>query len=148
MELVEFEAVEFDQGPKLVAFDEVAVASGLGEEGDAARPEHSPTLRDARVAVGNLAQHEHDHHGIERAGPQREARGVSLDESDVVVVHDSVARVHEHRMLQVGEYRAGSDELADQAIERWPALQTFLRQRPDEAMALPQTLTRLAEVVS
>jgi ATP synthase in type III secretion protein N len=51
-------------------------------------------------------------------------------------------------LLQVGEYRAGSDELADQAIERWPALQTFLRQRADEAMALPQTLARLAEVVS
>jgi ATP synthase in type III secretion protein N len=51
-------------------------------------------------------------------------------------------------LLQVGEYRAGSDELADQAIERWPALQTFLRQRPDEATPLTQTLARLAEVVS
>jgi ATP synthase in type III secretion protein N len=51
-------------------------------------------------------------------------------------------------LLQVGEYRAGSDELADQAIERWPALQTFLRQRPDEATPLVQTLARLAEVVS
>jgi ATP synthase in type III secretion protein N len=51
-------------------------------------------------------------------------------------------------LLQVGEYHAGSDELADKAIERWPALQSFLRQRPDEATALPQTLARLAEVVS
>jgi ATP synthase in type III secretion protein N len=51
-------------------------------------------------------------------------------------------------LLQVGEYRAGSDELADQAIERWPALQTFLRQRPDEATPLAQTLSRLAQVVS
>ncbi len=51
-------------------------------------------------------------------------------------------------LLQVGEYRAGSDELADQAIERWPALQAFLRQRPDEATPLIQTLARLADVVS
>ena len=36
-ELLEFEAVGFDQGPKLVASDEVAVASCLGEEGDAVR---------------------------------------------------------------------------------------------------------------
>jgi ATP synthase in type III secretion protein N len=51
-------------------------------------------------------------------------------------------------LLQVGEYRPGSDELADQAIERWPAIQALLRQRPDEATPLPQTLQRLAEVVS
>ena len=51
-------------------------------------------------------------------------------------------------LLQVGEYRPGSDELADQAIERWPAIQALLRQRPDEATPLPQALQRLAEVVS
>jgi len=51
-------------------------------------------------------------------------------------------------LLQVGEYRAGSDELADQAIERWPAIQALLRQRPDEATPAVQTLRRLAEVVA
>jgi len=51
-------------------------------------------------------------------------------------------------LLQVGEYRPGSDELADQALERWPAIQAFLRQRPEEATPLPQTLQRLAEVVA
>jgi ATP synthase in type III secretion protein N len=51
-------------------------------------------------------------------------------------------------LLQVGEYRAGSDELADQAIERWPALQDFLRQRPDESTPMAQTLARLTQVLS
>ncbi len=50
-------------------------------------------------------------------------------------------------LLQVGEYRAGSDEVADQALERWPAIQALLRQRPEEATPLAQTLRRLAEVV-
>lgn len=51
-------------------------------------------------------------------------------------------------LLQVGEYRAGSDDLADRAIERWPAVQALLRQRPDEATPLPDTLRRLQELVA
>lgn len=51
-------------------------------------------------------------------------------------------------LLQVGEYRPGSDELADQAIERWPAIQGLLRQRPEETTPLPVALQRLAEVVA
>ena len=50
-------------------------------------------------------------------------------------------------LLQVGEYRAGSDELADQAIERWPAIEALLRQGSDEPSALADTLRRLREVV-
>lgn len=51
-------------------------------------------------------------------------------------------------LLQVGEYKAGSDELADTAIERWPAIEALLRQRPDEASAFDETLRRLAEVAA
>jgi type III secretion protein N (ATPase) len=51
-------------------------------------------------------------------------------------------------LLQVGEYKSGSDELADRTLERWPALQALLRQRPDEATPLTRTLDRLREVVS
>lgn len=51
-------------------------------------------------------------------------------------------------LLQVGEYRAGSDELADRAIERWPAIEALLRQRPDEATPMADTLRRLAEVAA
>jgi len=51
-------------------------------------------------------------------------------------------------LLQVGEYRAGSDELADQAIARWPAIEALLRQRPEEATPFTDTTRRLQEVVA
>ena len=51
-------------------------------------------------------------------------------------------------LLQVGEYRAGSDDLADQAIARWPAIEALLRQPPDEATPFAETLRRLREVVA
>lgn len=51
-------------------------------------------------------------------------------------------------LLQVGEYKSGSDVLADEAIERWPAIETLLRQPPDEATAFDDTLSRLQEVVA
>jgi type III secretion protein N (ATPase) len=51
-------------------------------------------------------------------------------------------------LLQVGEYKAGSDELADTAIERWPAIEALLRQRPEEASAFDDALRRLAEVAA
>jgi type III secretion protein N (ATPase) len=47
-------------------------------------------------------------------------------------------------LLQVGEYSAGSDALADQAIAAQPAIDAFLRQRPDEASAWDDTLQALA----
>jgi ATP synthase in type III secretion protein N len=51
-------------------------------------------------------------------------------------------------LLQVGEYKAGSDVLADQAIERWPAVEALLRQRPDETSGFADTLRRLGEVAA
>jgi ATP synthase in type III secretion protein N len=49
-------------------------------------------------------------------------------------------------LLQVGEYRAGSDELADRAIERWPAIEALLRQPANESTPMAETLRRLREV--
>ncbi|RQP21267.1 FliI/YscN family ATPase [Piscinibacter terrae] len=49
-------------------------------------------------------------------------------------------------LLQVGEYRSGADSLADDAIDRWPAIEALLRQPPDEATAFGDTLARLKEV--
>jgi type III secretion protein N (ATPase) len=49
-------------------------------------------------------------------------------------------------LLQVGEYRSGADTLADEAIDRWPAIEALLRQPPDEATALADTLAQLKEV--
>ncbi|MFT3778977.1 MAG: FliI/YscN family ATPase [Ottowia sp.] len=48
-------------------------------------------------------------------------------------------------LLQVGEYAAGSDPLADAAIDAQPALQALLRQRPDEAAAMDDTLAQLRQ---
>jgi type III secretion protein N (ATPase) len=50
-------------------------------------------------------------------------------------------------LLRVGEYQAGSDPLADQAIERMPQIRSLLAQRPDEATSLDETWARLREIV-
>ena len=50
-------------------------------------------------------------------------------------------------LLQVGEYRAGSDSIADAAIERWPRIQTLLRQHPQAGTDFQTTLHQLRDVV-
>jgi len=50
-------------------------------------------------------------------------------------------------LLRVGEYQAGSDPLADQAIERMPALRELLQQSADEATPFDETMERLQEAV-
>jgi ATP synthase in type III secretion protein N len=50
-------------------------------------------------------------------------------------------------LLRVGEYQAGSDPLADRAIERMPALKALLQQRSDEAAAFDTTIQTLREAV-
>lgn len=51
-------------------------------------------------------------------------------------------------LLQVGEYAAGSDPLADDAIAAQPGLQALLRQRPDEASTLQDTLSQMAQFMA
>ncbi len=51
-------------------------------------------------------------------------------------------------LLRVGEYQAGSDPLADAAIERMPAIREMLVQRPDEATAFEDAVARLHGVVA
>jgi type III secretion protein N (ATPase) len=51
-------------------------------------------------------------------------------------------------LLRVGEYQAGSDPVADTAIERMPAMRELLTQRSDEATEFDATIERLQEVVS
>jgi ATP synthase in type III secretion protein N len=51
-------------------------------------------------------------------------------------------------LLQVGEYKAGNDRLADVAIAKWPAVEKFLRQQFQEHSALDvtiETLRRLSQ---
>jgi ATP synthase in type III secretion protein N len=51
-------------------------------------------------------------------------------------------------LLQVGEYKSGSDALADEAIDRMPLIDALLRQRPDESTGLADAVKALAEVVA
>ena len=48
-------------------------------------------------------------------------------------------------MLQIGEYKPGGDPVADEAIARMPAIETLLRQSPEEAAPMPLTLQALTE---
>jgi type III secretion protein N (ATPase) len=50
-------------------------------------------------------------------------------------------------LLQVGEYKAGSDPLADKAIQRMPAIRALLSQPHDEHADFDATLAALAGVV-
>jgi len=50
-------------------------------------------------------------------------------------------------LLRVGEYQAGSDPIADAAIERMPAMRELLMQSADEATDFDATVLRLQEVV-
>jgi type III secretion protein N (ATPase) len=51
-------------------------------------------------------------------------------------------------LLRVGEYQAGSDPLADRAIERMPALKALLQQGSDEEADFDTTLRTMQEAVS
>jgi ATP synthase in type III secretion protein N len=49
-------------------------------------------------------------------------------------------------LLQVGEYRAGSDVQADEAIAKLPAIESLLRQGVRESTSFSQTMNQLAEL--
>lgn len=50
-------------------------------------------------------------------------------------------------LLQMGEYKAGADPVADHAIRAWPALKAFLGQTHTERIALRDTLLALSQVL-
>ena len=50
-------------------------------------------------------------------------------------------------LVRIGEYAAGSDPEADEAIARKPAMDAFLRQRTNEKSSYSETLERLFETV-
>ena len=49
-------------------------------------------------------------------------------------------------LIQMGEYQAGQDPLADAALAQQDAIEGFLRQRPDEATDAGATLARLRAI--
>lgn len=50
-------------------------------------------------------------------------------------------------LLQVGEYKSGSDALADDAIKLQPMIDQFLRQRPEETLHFDQALEQLSAAI-
>ncbi|MEZ4502244.1 MAG: FliI/YscN family ATPase [Dehalococcoidia bacterium] len=50
-------------------------------------------------------------------------------------------------LVSIGAYRAGSDPRLDRALRHLPAIERFLRQRPDDAQDLETTVAQLIEAV-
>ena len=51
-------------------------------------------------------------------------------------------------LLRVGEYKPGSDALADEAIAKQAAIRALLCQPPDQASSFDEALRRLQEVAA
>jgi type III secretion protein N (ATPase) len=51
-------------------------------------------------------------------------------------------------MVQVGEYKQGTDPVSDAAIERNPAIRAMLAQSPDESIPFEQVLADMGTVIS
>ncbi len=51
-------------------------------------------------------------------------------------------------LLAMGAYRGGADATADRALERWPAIESFLRQDASEGADFGETVARLVELAS
>jgi type III secretion protein N (ATPase) len=64
-------------------------------------------------------------------------------------IRSLIARHREIELLiRVGEYRAGSDPLADEAIAKLPDIQAFLNQAPEDPQSASASLRRLMELAA
>lgn len=50
-------------------------------------------------------------------------------------------------LVSVGAYKPGSKPLSDRAIEKWPAIQAFLRQGKDDSTAIDDSVDQMKEIV-
>lgn len=50
-------------------------------------------------------------------------------------------------LLQVGEYKAGSDPLADEAIARHASIKAFLQQSPEEGLGFDESMVKLMDAI-
>jgi len=73
------------------------------------------------------------------ASPVAKARAARLRE--LMAKHRDV-----EMLVQIGEYQAGSDALADEALAKIDAIRAFLRQAMDEVVTPAQLEQRLAEI--
>jgi type III secretion protein N (ATPase) len=75
---------------------------------------------------------------------------VSREHSDAAIhLRRLLARHDEIELLvRIGEYQAGSDPVADEALRKIDAIRAFLRETADEATAFPVMLRRLREIAA
>lgn len=57
------------------------------------------------------------------------------------------ARADIEDLVSIGAYKPGSNPLADKALERWEAINAFLRQDKGEGTSLADTLSQLGDLV-
>ena len=50
-------------------------------------------------------------------------------------------------MIQMGEYKAGTDPVSDAAVQRQPQIQALLSQKSDESVSMGETMMAMAKVV-
>jgi type III secretion protein N (ATPase) len=51
-------------------------------------------------------------------------------------------------LVKIGEYKRGSDAVADQAIERMDGIREFLRQSTDEHINFDDTLEQMKQAIA
>jgi flagellar biosynthesis/type III secretory pathway ATPase len=51
-------------------------------------------------------------------------------------------------LVKIGEYKKGADPLIDEALDKWPRIQQFLRQDTQEFTEFDDTLAQLRDLVS
>ena len=88
----------------------------------------------------------------------RAARRVAAIDVGTNSVHMIVVRVRpdlsfevidrEKEMVRLGAYRPGADAEVDEAVRRFPLLDQFLEQAPDETTEFEAEFLRLAEILS
>ncbi len=76
-------------------------------------------------------------------------RCLTQEQADLVRRGREIMSTYEDmaELIRLGAYRQGSDPKVDEAIRIYPALDTFLAQRPDEKTSLDEGYNRLAQVL-
>ena len=66
-----------------------------------------------------------------------------------VEIKELLARYSQVRdLIPMGAYVPGADARTDQAVQRWPLLEAYLRQGTHEAAMLPACMAQLQEVLA
>ncbi|MFB4392306.1 MULTISPECIES: FliI/YscN family ATPase [unclassified Pseudomonas] len=124
-------------------------------EGDAATDpvaEEARSILDGHVVLSaELAQRNHfpaidvlrSRSRLMEQVASREQRTLAMRMRELMARHNDI-----EMLVRIGEYAAGSDPLADEAIARHSAIETFLRQAADQPAGAQQTLDHMRKVLA